>query len=313
MRKSSVRGNGVIQHLSSKPVNPKRVVILGAGGFVGSALVRHLQKEQIPYLALSRHEIDLAADNIHEPLSQLLHEDDVLVHLAVTTPNSTMNLAAYIANLKISQNITAALKKKPCQHVVYFSTEAIYPNSVEDIDESILPSPSILYGSMHLAREIEIKQTLETLGIPLIIVRPTQIYGIETIHLPYGPSRMCKSAINSGKIQLFGRGEERRDFIAIEDVVNLLWLVLQHRSYGTINFATGNSISFAELAYEIVKKFHFPISMEYLPRRVDVWHRKFDISCIRKNFPKFQFSELSARLEQFVHLENRCVKEMDPK
>lgn len=83
-----------------------------------------------------------------------------------------------------------------------------------------------------------------------------------------------------------------RDHIAIDDVVALLLLVLRHRSTGTINLATGRSISYADLAARVAALFPGPVEIVGTPRQSPVTHRHFAVSAMRRAFPGFVFTEL---------------------
>ncbi len=291
----------LLTHLNPQPVPPPRVVILGAGGFVGSAFIQCLQQANIAYLPIYRNELDLADDNNIKKLSGLLNEKDILIQLATHLSGNAMTTADFIINLQIIKNTCAAIATQPCQQVIYFSSDAVYSPTAAYVSETTLASPNNLYGAMHLARELALQTTLHTLAIPYTIVRPTQIYGMDARHNAYGPCRMYRSALHQKHIQLFGQGEELRDFIAIDDVVKLLLFILYYKSVGTINFATGYSISFAELANKIRTLLHFPIEINSLPRTQTIWHRQFDITNLKNAFPNFCFSTLENNLANFCH------------
>ena len=57
--------------------------------------------------------------------------------------------------------------------IIYISSDAVYPLSEENINIDSLPTPTDLYSSMHLTREIMFKEKFNN----LIILRPTLIYG----------------------------------------------------------------------------------------------------------------------------------------
>jgi UDP-glucose 4-epimerase len=295
----------LLQNLNSHFIKPNRVVIVGAQGFTGSALVSHLNDENIPSLSLSRSIIDLSQLNAAQKIRHLLDKDDVIIMLAATMANNSMNSSALKANIQMAENICSAIQDVRCQHVIYVSSDAVYPTSIETISEAILPSPANLYGVMHLAREMIFKQCMDKLAIPLAIIRPTQIYGSSATHNAYGPCRMLRSIIFDGKIQLFGLGEEKRDFISIGDFVNLVTLIIGFMSQGIINIATGRSISFAELAALFQIKNHTSIQIEHLSRTAPIWHRNFDVTNLKNNFPEFQCSDISINLKQMLNTETQ--------
>jgi nucleoside-diphosphate-sugar epimerase len=103
-------------------------------------------------------------------------------------------------------------------------------------------------------------------------------------------------AQKNGKITLFGEGEETRDHILVDDVAALTMLVLRHRSIGTLNLATGRSISYAELAKKVAATLDKPIDIIGTSRQTPITHRHFDVTAIHKAFPTFNFTPLDKGL-----------------
>ena len=66
----------MLEHLNSKPSPPSRVVIIGAGGFVGGSIRRKLADENIATAALTREELDLLNSDAASTLRALLRPDD---------------------------------------------------------------------------------------------------------------------------------------------------------------------------------------------------------------------------------------------
>ena len=160
------------------------------------------------------------------------------------------------------------------------------------VSEQSCAEPDDLYGMMHLARETMIKSATKA---PVAILRTTLVYGAADTHNSYGPNRFRRMAHKDGKITLFGQGEETRDHILVNDVAALAGRSLRHRSAGTLNLATGRSISYAELAKKVA---HYSISRSryrYLKTNPDL-ASAFDVTALRKAFPTFVFTPLEQGL-----------------
>ena len=118
----------------------------------------------------------------------------------------------------------------------------------DPLTEESCAEPGSLHGAMHLARELMLKSVVTA---PLAILRPSLLYGAADPHNGYGPNRFRRLAAAGQEIMLFGEGEERRDHVHIDDVAELIWRVLARRSRGTLNVATGEVMSFRQIAERI--------------------------------------------------------------
>jgi nucleoside-diphosphate-sugar epimerase len=88
-------------------------------------------------------------------------------------------------------------------------------------------------------------------------------------------------------IRLFGAGDETRDHVFIGDVVRLIGEVLQRRSRGLLNVASGHSVAFSDLAAQVAGLAGRPVRIESLPRTGPCTHRRFDRQALLAAFPSF--------------------------
>jgi UDP-glucose 4-epimerase len=285
----------MLQHQHTTPMPPQRVVLLGANGFVGRRLTAALQAAGVATLSLGRGDIDLVKPEAGAGLAGKLQPDDALVFLSILTPDKGKGLPAFEANLAIGLAVARALEKAPVAHVVYFGSDAIYPFGEPTTNEQSLTRGSDLYAAAHLARESLVASVTKA---PVAILRPTLIYGAGDTHNSYGPNRFIRAARGDGRIALFGEGEETRDHIAVEDVVALTRLVLDHRSAGTLNLATGQSIAYGELARKVAALSPTPVRVEPSPRQNPITHRRFDVAALQQAFPGFMPTPLDAGLSR---------------
>jgi nucleoside-diphosphate-sugar epimerase len=286
----------MLTHTVPSPIAPARVVILGANGFVARALRLELERTGIATLALGSTDLDLTEAQAAGKLAALLQPQDALVVTAALTPDKGKDLATLLKNLRMIEAVISALAAKPCAHVVYFSSDAVYDDSVALVDERTTAAPKDLYGLMHLTRETALQQACLKPAIPLCIVRPSAIYGAGDTHNSYGPNRFVRTALADGRIKLFGQGEETRDHVALADVVALTSLVLRHRSTGVLNAVSGEAITFAALATQISQLAERSVTIEPLPRGGPVTHRRFDVTRRQRAFPAFRPTPLAEGL-----------------
>ncbi|MFP6772837.1 MAG: NAD(P)-dependent oxidoreductase [Alphaproteobacteria bacterium] len=279
----------MITHQNAQSQKLARVVVLGAHGFIGTAIRRQIEAQGIPVIALTSAEMDLAEATAVDRLAALLKPSDTVVMLAALTPDKGRDIATLMKNLALMQSVCAALEKTGCAHLVYFSSDAVYNTAVSRITEDVPASPQDLYGVMHYTREVMAHSLAK---VPVLVLRPTIVYGLDDTHNSYGPNRFRRMAQKDGKITLFGGGEETRDHIHVDDIATLTVRCLLRRSTGTLNVATGTSKSFHEVAELVAKQFNREIEIVATPRQSPVTHRHYDVTNLIKVFPDFRFITL---------------------
>ena len=279
----------MLVHENLHSANPARVVIIGAGGFVGGAIRKQLSAESINVLALTRQEVDLLSAGAGEKLTNTLQPGDSVVMVSAIAPVKTVPML--MQNLAMAEAVCAALAKVQISHLLYISSDAVYTDDANPVSESAYAAPSTLHGMMHAARELMLKNSTTA---PVAFLRPTLIYGAADPHSGYGPNRFRRQAAKGEPIAIFGEGEERRDHIAVDDVAKLATLMLKHRSRGALNAVTGVSTSFNDIAQIIAKLYGGKVlSMPRPGPRPHLLHRFFDITNCHKAFPAFQFTPLA--------------------
>ena len=281
----------MLQHLNLQPSLPQRTVVIGSAGFVGRALMRRLQVAGAAALGLTRKDIDLTAAGAAERLSDVLRGGDAVVAVAARAPCKDMSMM--VDNMRITRAITDAVAKVPVQHVVNIGSDAVYADAPVPITELTPTAPTSLHGAMHLAREIAFTSVVKS---ALALLRPTLIYGAEDPHNGYGPNRFRRLANDGKEIVLFGEGEERRDHVLVDDVAEIILRVLQWRSTGALNIATGETHSFRQVADLVVARAGCKVAVKSSPRTGPMPHngyRPFDISACRGAFADFTYTTLS--------------------
>ena len=286
----------MLQHGHASDLVPERVVVIGAAGFVGAALVAQLAAAKISHLGLGRHEIDLLTAGAAELLAAQLRPGDVVVAAAARAPCRTM--AMFIKNMIIVKAIIDALVRVPVSHVINVSSDAVYGDEPAPLTEYAPAAPESLHGAMHLAREIAFRSEIPA---PLAIVRPTLIYGASDPHNGYGPNRFRRQAARGEEILLFGEGEERRDHVLVDDVAALILRIALRRSTGTLNIATGETYSFRAIAEMVVAAARKPLTIKGSPRNGPMPHngyRPFDPAACHVAFPDFRYVSLPEGIQR---------------
>ena len=289
----------MLQHLNSSNIIPERVVILGSGGFISTAIQLKLEKHLVPLILLSRDMIDLTIPQSIDQLSKLISSKDTLVFVAAKAPVKNEEMLIY--NLKMIETLCLAVKNKKINHMVYVSSDAVYSDSLEPISEESLKIPYNLHGIMHLTRENLIKNEI---SIPLAIVRPTLVYGEKDPHNGYGPNLFYRKILLNEDIQIFGNGEERRDHIFVDDVAEIICRVILRKSIGSINAVTGKLITFLEIAEKMIANAKSNSKIIKLKRNGKMPHngyREFNVNELKNSFPDFNPINIKEGLKKYKY------------
>jgi nucleoside-diphosphate-sugar epimerase len=289
----------MITHRLPTARRPDRVVLLGAGGFIGRSVQKELKAADTTALALTSAQVDLASAASVDTLSKVLKPTDAIVMLSALTPDKGRDISTLMKNLSMMQNLCVALEKTGCAHFIYFSSDAIYDSAIARVTEATPAAPQDLYGVMHRSREI----MAQAIKAPLLVLRPTLVYGAGDTHNAYGPSRFRRMAQSDRQITLFGGGEELRDHIHVDDVAHLTVQCLMHQSTGVLNVATGVSTSFRDVALLVAKQFGTAGEVASTPRANPITHRHYDVTNLIKAFPSFRFIALRDGIER-CHVES---------
>lgn len=263
---------------------------------MGRAALKRFRQSNIDCLGLARLDVDLLAENAADDLANILLASDALVVISAVAPCKTTS--SLVENVTMMEAVCAAIKKVRVQHVIYISSDAVYADSHVPLTEVSCAEPNSLHGVMHLSREIMLKSVSGEL--PVAILRPSLLYGVDDPHNGYGPNRFRRLLAEGDEIVLFGDGEERRDHVHVDDVAEIIYRTAMLRSIGTLNVATGQVASFMEIAKMVASHYDAAPVIRSIPRPGPMPHngyRAFDITACKKAFPDFNYIALEKGLE----------------
>jgi nucleoside-diphosphate-sugar epimerase len=272
-------------------------IIFGKSGFIASELAIEFKKKKAKYKFISSKEINLLSSISSQKLKKF-KKKSTIIFLSALTPDKGKGIDIFEKNIKMIINFFKFYDKKFIDHFIYISSDAVYSTSNSIIDESLMCSPQDLYGVMHYAREVFLKENLKN---KLTILRPTLVFGSKDTHNSYGPNRLVRSSIKEGKLYLFGKGLDQRDHIYVKDLVKIILIFSFKKISGEFNVATGASISFFQIAKIIKKHFHKKVKFHYIKNDGKISIRKFRINKLRKVIKNFKFTNVKQGLENYFN------------
>lgn len=269
------------------------VLILGASGFIGRNLTRSLAEQGIPVIAVSRsgnvpHHalIERVIGDFREPeqLNSLLQRSRAVVHLATTsTPGTSAArpLHEIETNLHLTAALLQALHGHPHVDLLYMSSGgSLYADTTtQPSSESAQLQPRSYHGATKLASEAFIAAWCSQSRGKATILRPSNVYGPDQPERRgFGVIPAAFGAMLRGEtLHVWGDGSAQRDYIYIDDLVELCTLALTNpmpAGARTFNACSGTSISLNELFSIMESVTGQSLQRSYEPGRV------VDASCI---------------------------------
>ena len=259
------------------------VAVIGAGGFVGQAILNEGKRRGVDCRPYPSSAINLLSENVGQLVEENINDGDSIVFCSALTPEHADGVELFNKNYYMMINFLEAVKKKHLSFFTYISTDAVYSLSLDRVNETKPTEPETLYGMSHLVREKLVKEYISE--NKLIILRPCAIYGEGDPHNAYGVMRFLREAKHGGSIKIFGEGEEFRDHLFIDDFASIALEAIFSKISGIFNVASGKSTRFIDLANLIADLFENAVSVDNLPRKMDVMHRHYDLTKLWKAFP----------------------------
>lgn len=262
-------------------------LITGAAGFLGSSLANTLARAGHSVRAmddLSTGNPQALHDEIHftrgdvndrPKLWTLLQEVDCVYHLAarVLVSESILYPREYnAANVGGTVSLMEAMRDVGVRRVVFISSGAIYGKQEQQpLHENLPPNPDSPYAVSKLASEYYVRTIGQLWGIETVSLRVFNAYGpgqhLPPSHPPVIPNFM-KQAIGNGTLVVHGSGEQTRDYVFVDDVVDAMIAAATAPTVNTrvINVGSGTETSVRELAHLIADVTESDAEIIYNPR-----------------------------------------------
>ncbi len=274
-----------------------RVLVTGGTGFIGGPLLKMLSFEaDIEVVVLARRakkdhdniryiEADLADSRSVEAFASTAGSFDVLVHLMALIP--TVGSADPGVHEYVRQNIGATVNLAAClggrvKSVVYGSTLDVYGTvTALPVTEAHQTEPLTYYGATKLAAEKLLAVLCRERGIPLSILRFSQVYGPGEPVIKAIPAFI--SAVVDGRPPVvYGDGSDLRDYVYVDDAAAAVMSAMRGSAAGGVfNISGGRPVSLLEVLETVIAAGKTSLRPVFEARRKDRIDMHFDISRAR--------------------------------
>ncbi len=216
-------------------------LITGGAGFLGSALANRLSEDghEVRVIDdLSTGELERLNNKVlftrgdindRPKLWTLLQDVECVYHLAakVSVPQSLLYPREYNAvNVSGTVSVMEAMRDAGVKRVVLASSGAVYgEQNTQPLQEGMIPNPNSPYAVSKLSAEYYVRTIGMLWGLETVILRIFNTYGpgqpLPASHAPV-ISKFLKCASTGESIVMYGNGQQTRDFVYIDDVIDAL-------------------------------------------------------------------------------------------
>jgi GDP-D-mannose 3',5'-epimerase len=306
----------------------RRVLVAGAGGFIGSHLVKRLKREGfwVRGVDLKRPQFsrtaadDFIVGDLRDPSTAFDCADGIeeIYQLA-----ADMGGAGYIFtgehdaavmhnSAMVNLNMLEAVRKHKVRRIFYSSSACIYPefNQLDPdnpncSEDSAYPAqPDSEYGWEKLFSERLYFSYLRNYGIKVHVARFHNIFGPEGAWCDgreKAPAALCRKVAEApehGQIEIWGDGRQTRSFLYIDECLEGVRRLVESDFSGPVNLGSDEMISINGLARLIMDIAGKPLTINNIPGPLGVRGRNSDNRLIHEKLGWTPSRALRAGLEK---------------
>jgi UDP-glucose 4-epimerase len=296
------------------PLQNPLVIVTGGAGFIGSHTVDELARQGCQVVVVDdlstgkranlaqwadnqRVEIVVAdvADGLFAPLAPVIARRGPvqrIVHLAAQT-SVTRSVESPLTDIRVNYvgtlQVLEYARAMNVRSVVFSSSAAVYGDVEElPVRESMPTRPLSPYGIDKRASEMLLEYYWRVHGLPSTAFRFFNVFGPrQDPRSPYSGviSVFADRAMAGSTINVFGDGEQTRDFIYVADIARAIVTACMSQSEGfaTANLGTGVETSVNQLAGLVIDVCRSKSGVEHLPARAgEIARSVAAIDCARE-------------------------------
>lgn len=278
----------------------RKIVLTGASGFIGSAVLTQLIKDGNLAVVLARKESkqhriktlsgyqtiyyeDLSRQALIDTLAA--HKPDAFIHLAWKgVGGKDRNEAFQITeNLPLTVNSVELAKAIGCQHWIGIGSQAEYGNPNCKVAETAPANPTTLYGKAKLAScwaSLGLAESLEMKGSWIRIFSTYGVGDEPNWFIPY-----IISEIRKGNVPGLTKCEQRWDYLYVDDAARAILCILYKELSGIYNIGSGRAITLKSVVELIKSSLESSVNVNYgaVPYKNDqIMHLEADIAKIQQ-------------------------------
>jgi UDP-glucose 4-epimerase len=311
------------------------ILVTGGCGFIGVNLIRRLMDvgdghriRVIDNLTVGRREdlssvgefIELTESEIEDfPVHKLelvkgdiRDEDlavkacrgmDAVVHLAANTgviPSIEDPRMDCVVNVLGTFNYLDACRKSNVKRFVFASSGAPLGEQEPPIHEEMVPRPISPYGASKLCGEAYCSAYYGSFGLETVALRFGNVYGPRSSHKGSVVAKFIRHIMAGETLPIYGDGNQTRDFIYIDDLVDAILLALERPNVGgeVFQIATHKEHTVGEVAEALNR-----LAEKHVGRKSEIVYEKERKGEVKRNYSDISKARRMLGFEPEVGLE----------
>lgn len=312
----------------------KNILITGAAGFIGSFLCEELVAngysiigidnffrgniKNIGHLSNNKNflleKLDLSLSENINRVKELITDNNIHTVFHLAAINGTQYfydrpLFVLDQNVKITQNLLAAIENTPVNYIIYTSSSEIYS------DANVIPTneqqPILLnaaadrdsYAASKALGDFYVRLFSQQHHLSCLILRVFNLYGERMVGTRYGQviPEFIHRLLFEDTFTIIGDGTNTRSFCYIDDAVGAMKELMERKTKGIVNIGNNHETTILDLAKLIHQISNRSFNPTFLPKRTDDHQRRCpDITYLKSLLPEFKLTSLKTGLEKIM-------------
>lgn len=286
---------------SDQSVRGRNILVVGKNSYIGDFLCGHFSTQGAIVSAVGSSDCNfLDSTAVHQLFQRFGGKPFAILFLAVINKTADNSYSAFQDNVQMAWNLVSGARNENVESLIYFSSVDVYGRSpLLPMSETTPLDPDTWYGLSKATSEWIVREELGS-KFPTCILRLPGIFG----RAPNDRSvigRFVSTIRQEGKVYLHGDGEVLRDYVFGADLCRAVERLVARKVSGTINLATGQSVSLRQILDSIREVLGVNFEVVHLPADAErSFDMRYDTAKLCAALGEFDFSPLSAGIRSYL-------------
>lgn len=286
---------------SDQSVRGRNILVVGKNSYIGDFLCRHLSAQGANVSAVGSADCNfLDSTAVQQLFQSFAGKPFAILFLAVVNKTADNSYSAFLDNLQMAWSLVSGARGENVESLIYFSSVDVYGRSPGlPMSETTPLDPDTWYGLSKATSEWIVREELSS-KCPTCILRLPGIFG----RAPNDRSvigRFVSTIRQEGKVYLHGDGEVLRDYVFAPDLCRAVERLVARRVSGTINLATGRSVTLRQILDSIRDELGVEFEVVHLPPDAErSFDMRYDTAKLCAALGEFDFSPLGAGIRSYL-------------